>query len=283
MKSLSLKAPAKVNLCLRLVSERPDGYTDIWSIVQAVSLFDRIDIEKTDFGLSLSSNDPSLPLDESNTVAKAWAALCQVVGSELGAVIHLGKRIPVQSGLGGGSSNAATVLMGLRDIYNLDLDNATLAKIGRIIGSDVPFFFGSGSSLITGRGEIVRDIDIDRNYAFLLVKPRYGMSTARAYNIAKKGLTKDGRENIIARLRLPDSALKACRIGNDLQPVFWGDYPAAKKILDRLISNGALHAALTGSGSALFGFFDNIETAQNAEDKFNDMWCEVVTPIKLDN
>ncbi len=283
MKSLSLKAPAKVNLCLRLVGERPDGYTDIWSIVQAVSLFDRIDIEKTDSGLALSSNDPSLPLDESNTVAKVWAALCQVVGSELGAGIHLGKRIPVQSGLGGGSSDAATVLMGLRDIYNLDLDSATLAKIGGIVGSDVPFFFGSGSSLITGRGEIVRDIDVDKDYAFLLVKPLYGMSTARAYNIAKKGLTKGGRENIISRLRLPDSALKACRIGNDLQTVFFDDYPAAKRILDRLISNGALHAALTGSGSALFGFFENIETAQIALDKFNDMWCEVVTPIKLDN
>ncbi|HDR91285.1 MAG TPA: 4-(cytidine 5'-diphospho)-2-C-methyl-D-erythritol kinase, partial [candidate division Zixibacteria bacterium] len=113
MLSLTVKAPAKINLCLKLIGERSDGYTDIWSVVQTVSLFDEIDIEKKESGLSLSSNDSSIPLNESNTVAKAWAVMCQVVGTELGAKIHIGKRIPPQSGLGGGSSDAAAVLIGL--------------------------------------------------------------------------------------------------------------------------------------------------------------------------
>lgn len=281
MNELSLKAPAKINLCLRVLGERPDGFTDIWSIVQTVSLFDEIDIEKAESGLSLSSNDVTLPLDSSNTAAKAWGALCQLIGSELGVKIHIGKRIPSRSGLGGGSSDAASVLIGLRDLYDIDIENDTLAKIGAIVGSDVPLFFGTGTSLITGRGERVTDIELNKDYALLIVKPRYGMSTGRAYEIAKKGLTKGYKENIITRLQPPDSALDACKIGNDLESVFLGDYPAAEKLIDRLISNGALHAALTGSGSALFGYFDDIKSAEKAGEGF-EIWHNAVTPISLD-
>lgn len=281
MDKLKIKAPAKVNLCLKLLGERPDGYTDIWSIVQTVSLFDEIEIERTDSGLALSSNDPTIPLDESNTVAKAWAAICQVIGSELGVKIHLGKRIPSQSGLGGGSSDAAAVLAGINRLYGLGIDIGMLEKIGAAVGSDVPLFFGTGTSLITGRGEIVRDIELEGKYTLLLVKPRYGMSTARAYSIAKKGLTKGRAGNNITPLQPPMSAIEACRTGNDLQEVFLHDYPAAKRIIDKLLSRGAEYAALTGSGSAIFGFFQDYESAKTAVEGFREIWREIVSPVKI--
>ncbi len=281
MNKLKIKTPAKVNLCLKLIGERSDGFTDIWSIVQTVSLFDEIEIEKTDSGLGLSSNDPTIPLDESNTVAKSWAAMCQVVGMELGAKIHLGKKIPPQSGLGGGSSDAAAVLAGIDSLYGLGIDIAMLKKIGAAVGSDVPLFFGSGTSLITGRGEIVQDIELDKDFTLLLIKPRYGMSTARAYNIAKKGLTKGWAGNNITPLQPPMSAIEACRIGNDLQRAFFNEYPAAKSIIDKLLSRGAEHAALTGSGSAIFGLFPDSKTAMTASEGFRDIWREVVSPVNI--
>ncbi len=281
MSKLTIKAPAKINLCLKLLGERPDGFTDIWSVVQAVSLFDEIDIEKKECGLALSSNDSSIPLDGSNTVAKAWAAMCQVLGTELGAKIHIGKRIPAQSGLGGGSSDAAAVLIGLRQLYDIQIDMATLAKIGAAVGSDVPLFLGTGTSIITGRGENVRNIQLDQNYSLLIVKPHYGMSTARAYNIAKKGLTKGRTGNIIARLQPPVSAIEACRIGNDLEPVFLNEYPGAAEIKKKLRSMGAEHSALTGSGSAFYGFFSDEKSGIKAEETFDNMWCQTASPISL--
>ena len=281
MLSLTVKAPAKINLCLKLIGERSDGYTDIWSVVQTVSLFDEIDIEKKESGLSLSSNDSSIPLNESNTVAKAWAVMCQVVGTELGAKIHIGKRIPPQSGLGGGSSDAAAVLIGLCKLYDIQIDFPTLAKIGAAVGSDVPLFFGTGTSIITGRGEKVQNIGLDQNYSLFLVKPHYGMSTARAYNIAKKGLTKGRTGNIIASLQPPASAIEACRIGNDLEPVFLNEYPGAADIIEKLRSMGADYSALTGSGSGFYGFFTDEEASRKAAESFEKLWCQPVKPISL--
>jgi len=283
MLSLTVKAPAKINLCLKLIGERSDGYTDIWSVVQTVSLFDEIEIEKKESGLALSSNDSSIPLDGSNTVAKAWAAMCQVLGTELGAKIHIGKRIPAQSGLGGGSSDAAGVLKGLRELYDLQLDNSVLAKIGAAVGSDVPLFFGTGTSIITDRGENVQSIALDMDYSLLLVKPHYGMSTARAYNIVRKGLTKDRAGNIIARLQPPVSAIEACRIGNDLEPVFLNEYPGAAEIIKKLRSMGAEHSALTGSGSAFYGFFKDEQSARKASGSFENIWRQKVVPICLES
>jgi len=276
---LQLQAPAKVNLALRIIGERPDGYTEIQSVVQTVSLFDDIVIERAKSGLTLTSNDASIPLDDSNTVARAWAVLCHVTGSELGCRIHIRKRIPAQSGLGGGSSDAATTLYGLSKFFDLDIDNETLAKLGAAIGSDVPLFFSSGTSIISGRGEIVDEIHYDKSFALLIVKPPYGMHTARAYALAKNALTNRVAENILTSLNSSISALQICRAGNDLESVFLNEFPAAIEIKEKLVEAGAKYAALTGSGSAFFGFFTNKKAATVAGNKFTSLWHKPVVPV----
>ncbi len=283
MDSVRLKAPAKVNLFLDIIGERDDGYTEIYSLIQAVSLYDEIIIERAASGLSLSSNDSSVPLDNSNTVAIAWAALCHLTGAELGAKIHLAKRIPTESGLGGGSSDSASAIIGLAKIYDLKFDKNTQKAIGAAVGSDVPFFFGTGCSIVRGRGEIIEDYSAPGDYALFLVKPPYGMPTARAYSLAKKALTITDRKSNFNTLTPAMATLELCRRGNDLEEAFLSVFPEAGEIKKRLIGAGAEYAGLTGSGSAFFGLFEDMNSATRAGHKFRDMWRTAVEPVDIRN
>ncbi|RKZ30844.1 4-(cytidine 5'-diphospho)-2-C-methyl-D-erythritol kinase [bacterium] len=282
MKSVTIHTPAKVNLFLEILGERSDGFTEIRSLMQAVSLYDEVRIEKADKGLVLSASETSIPLDYNNSAAKAWGVFCRVVGSELGAKIHIGKRIPPESGLGGGSSDAAATLAGLSKVYDIKLDTETLMKIGAAVGSDVPFFFGSGTSLVEGRGEKITDIDIEMDYALLLIKPRYGMRTAEAYSLARKTLTDVEPKVKIENYDFNRRIIDLCDIGNALEPVFLSKFPESKNIKDRLLETGASYAALSGSGSAFFGLFEDINTAKTGQKQFPDLWTAVVKPVGID-
>ncbi len=281
MNSITIKAPAKINLFLEVLGERPDGYTEIRTLLQAVSLYDVITIERAPTGLTLSASDSAVPLDNSNTAARAWGVFCHAVGRELGAKIHLGKKIPIESGLGGGSSDAATVLMGLARLYDVELNRKKLEVLGAAVGSDVPFFFGTGSGLAEGRGERIIDVPLSLNYAILLVKPSYGMSSAEAYAAVRKDLTD---VNMRINLKNYDWSMepeKLCRVGNALERVFFRKYREARLIKEQLAEAGASYAALTGSGSAFFGIFDSIECARIAEAQFPKLWTSAVVPVRI--
>ena len=282
MREIELKAPAKINLFLELLGPRGDGFTEIRSLVQTVSLYDIVRIELTDGGLRLSSNNSELPLGAGNTAARAWGVFCQATGGEMGARIHLEKNIPVGSGLGGGSSDAAAVLVGLARLKGLELDRETLTTLGSAVGSDVPLFFGSGCSIISGRGEVVEDVTIPRNYGALLVKPDYGMSTEEAYSAVRKGLTVPASKVNIQTLDFSGGVETFCTRGNDLERALLALHPEAEEIEKRLISAGALCASMSGSGSAFFGIFENLEAAEAAADDFGDMWSAAVEPVEID-
>ncbi|HHS50095.1 MAG TPA: 4-(cytidine 5'-diphospho)-2-C-methyl-D-erythritol kinase [candidate division Zixibacteria bacterium] len=276
-----IKAPAKINIFLQILGDREDGFTEIISLMQAVSLYDTIRVQRAERGLELSSNEPSLPLDSSNTVAKAWAVMCAAVGKELGAKIDIGKKIPMQSGLGGGSSDAAGAMIGIAREWGLKIDRETMKQLGAAVGSDVPFFFGGGSSLVEGRGEIVTDIAVPTDYALLLVKPPFGISTKDAYRRAKNGLTVGNKKRILNYLHQLTSISKLVELGNALERPFFEAHPGAMEIKKKLLRAGAVATALSGSGSCFFGVFENIDTAEIAKGKFKEFWRETALPAKM--
>ena len=281
MDSIKIKAPAKVNLFLEVLGERPDGYAEIRTMMQAVSLYDELTVRKTDSGLSLSTDNPVISLGSSNTVAKAWGAFCSVFGKEFGIKVDIKKRIPIQAGLGGGSSDAASAIYALCRIYRINVKREILEAIGAAVGSDVPFFFGSGSSLATGRGEKILDCRLPLDYAILLVKPDYGMDTSIAYSLARKGLTYKKKKIKLINFELITKIEDICAPGNSLGAAFYAIHPEARDIPERLIRSGASCAALSGSGSSFFGIFPDVDAANTAKKGFVDMWSSVVHPVQL--
>ncbi len=263
--SLVLRAPAKINLFLQILGRREDGYHEIHSLVQAVNLFDRLTIKKSAAGISLNCTDPSIPNDDSNIVVKAARLVYQEFGWAGGVEIHLEKNIPHGAGLGGGSSDAAATIKGINRLFELGLDQSTMLQLGARLGSDVPLFFSSGSALIEGRGERVREIGLPLDYGVLLVIPGIKVSTAEAYAKVRFFLTKFSIKSLIDdEVSGVDLFAKLNRIGNDFQPLIYSTYPELSEC-DRLMQKGgARHVALTGSGSALFGLFDRPPGAELA-------------------
>ncbi|MBM3207777.1 MAG: 4-(cytidine 5'-diphospho)-2-C-methyl-D-erythritol kinase, partial [Chlamydiae bacterium] len=180
-----LSSPAKINLFFKILFKRPDGYHEIASLYQAIRLFDYLHFKKADT-FTLTSSDPALAVDQTNLITKAVFLFCKHAGVEPRLHIHLDKNIPMQAGLGGGSGNAATTLFGMNALFNTGISSDKLALWSAELGSDVPFFFSSGSSYCTGRGEILQDIDqLKLPNTVTIVKPDFGLSTQLVYSHCK--------------------------------------------------------------------------------------------------
>jgi len=234
-------APAKLNLFFRVLRKRPDGYHDIASLFQAIDLFDRL-------FFSFSSNDeitctdPTIPTDASNLVAKALAQFRTLVPVP-SLKIHIEKHIPIQAGLGGGSSNAATTLWGLNELMDRPLRLNQLIEMGASIGSDVAFFFSSGTAYCTGRGEILEPFTLPKKLTGCIAKPAYGLSTPLVY----KNTDVHELQN-----RDPEEALKAYpQFFNDLEIPSFRLEPRLKGLRDELRKSFE-EVVMTGSGTAFF-------------------------------
>lgn len=186
MERLSLLSFAKINLCLYVLGKRKDGYHQIVSVIQAIDLADKLELTKTASGIKIECDNTNLPSDRRNLAYQAASAFFNKSKIKGGVRLKLYKKIPLASGLGGGSSNAAFVLKGLNQLYQTDLSKKELSSLGAKIGSDVPFFFSEGQALVKRRGEIVQNIDIFDKYWLVLVKPNFEISTARAYEALKR-------------------------------------------------------------------------------------------------
>jgi 4-diphosphocytidyl-2-C-methyl-D-erythritol kinase len=249
---ISLNAPAKINLYLQVLGKRPDGYHEIDSLMQAIDLYDHITIEKSD-SIELECDDPSIPSDSSNLAFKA-AALLQRAAYFPGARIILKKRIPSGSGLGGGSSDAAFVLRGLSQLYNLDLSAEQKKEIAGEIGSDVPFFLSSGQAIVEGRGEKIFPVKTPLDYGVIVITPPIMSSTADTYRKLKIVLTKSPPSTLLKRGIESSSFYRLMKsFRNDLEEVVLVDIPELKNLKEILIEAGCLYSAVTGSGSAVFG------------------------------
>lgn len=264
--SITLQAPAKINLFLKVLGKRPDGYHDIYSLVQAISLYDTLTFAKTDGGIEILSNLPELANSPDNLVWRAIELLQKEVGFAKGVKVDLVKRIPIGAGLGGGSSDAAATLKGLNRLFALGLTNKELQSLSARLGSDIPFFFSHGFAIISGRGEIVEDIDLDHGYQILLVAPDFAIQTAWAYAELRFPLTKSvGRPTFNWEVSRNDFCELLRGSGNDFQELVINNHPLIFDCMKVLKEYGASYIALSGSGAAFFGLFDHIPDSEAGE------------------
>jgi len=255
---------SKVNIGLKILSQRNDGYYNIYTVFQELDFGDSITIKKADSGCILTSNVDWVPTDESNICHKAYTAL-KIKYSELGGVsIHIEKRIPVGIGLGGGSANGAAVLKGLNTIYNLELSMDELEKIGTSVGADVPFFIKGGTQLGEGIGDNLTSLTSHIKGTYLLVIPHISINTAWAYSELKNKL-KSGNilPNFTSFFSGDNSSLEIFE--NDFERIVIPAYPEIGAIKQKLLELGARFASLSGSGSTVYGIFDEDASAKEAE------------------
>jgi 4-diphosphocytidyl-2-C-methyl-D-erythritol kinase len=263
-KSFTLPSFAKINRHLRILGRRDDGFHELCTIFQTVSLFDEIIFEESD-EFFLTSDNKNISADESNLIFKAAMLLRKETGVPKGAKVHLKKRIPAPGGLGGGSSNAAVALLGLITLWNLEIEFEKLVELGASLGSDVPFFFYGGTASGTGRGtEIVPLQDLDEKY-LLIVTPDVQISTAEAF--ARAGAPYLTNETSKSILKICQNEAESLICGqsqgiNDFEKSVFDFQPEVKRVKEKLLAAGAGQALLSGSGASVFATFDKEETRQ---------------------
>ena len=257
----TLPSFAKINWTLRVIGRRADGLHELQTIFQTVMLHDEIRFALSDDEtFSFSCDAPEVPVDESNLIYRAALLLREFYKIKQGASVHLKKRIPVQGGLGGGSSNAAVALLGLARLWKLDLKVAELAKIGAHLGADVPFFLMGGTALGVGSGTELSPLpDIAQRY-LLIVTPAVKISTAEAYKALNAAALTKSSEDIILSIshavqQFADSFPQ--NLHNDFEPVIFRLQPEIERVKKALLMSGARRALLSGSGSSVFAIFDN--------------------------
>ena len=260
-----LHAAAKVNLVLEILGKRDDGYHELAMVMQAVDLSDRLRLEASD-SLELRTTDARLPADETNLALRAAIALRTAAGVERGVRITLDKRIPMAAGLGGGSTDAAAVLIGLNRLWSLRWPIPKLAEVAVGLGMDVPFFLYGGSALATGRGERLKRVD-GRGVALVLTNPGVGISTAEAYRAVTPALYSDGRRarKMAADVAAGSRAGVARGLYNALEAAVTPAHPEIQRMKAALMAAGALGAAMSGSGATVFGVARSIEHARQIQ------------------
>ena len=265
------KAYAKVNLTLAVGEKRLDGYHEVVSVMQRVSLCDTLTAEQTREGITLTCSDPALPSGEENLAHRAASLFFRETGIAGGAALTLEKRIPSQAGLGGGSSDAASALLALRKLYAPALPDTELETMAAALGSDVPFFIRGGTQLATGRGEVLSPLPPLTDGWFVIVKPTESFSTPSMYR----------RLDELPSACTPplpplQGGLPALAAG--LFNRFEAAIPAGSAVWDiktRLAAYGALASLLSGSGSAVFGLFDTETAARAAVEALRPAWPEI--------
>jgi len=255
---------SKVNIGLKVLNQRDDGYHDIYTVFQELDFGDSITIEKIDTGCTISSNVDWVPTDEANICHKAYEAI-RTKYPELGGVsIHIQKNVPVGSGLGGGSANGAAVLKGINNIYNLGLSNDKLEKIGAAIGADVPFFIRGKTQLGEGIGDKLTSLADHIEGTYLLVIPDVSISTPWAYSKLKNKLNPENNLPNFAGFIGGDYASLEI-FENDFERIVIPAYPKIGAIKQKLLELGARFASLSGSGSTVYGIFNEDASAKEAE------------------
>jgi 4-diphosphocytidyl-2-C-methyl-D-erythritol kinase len=255
-------APAKINLCLHVLGKRPDGYHDLAMLMQRITLFDRIDIRLNagpDIRVACAGGE--LPAGQENIAGRAARRLLALAGRQDGVDIEIDKRIPVAAGLGGGSSDAATVLMGLNEMLGLGLSKEQLMTEGVALGADVPFFIFEQAAWATGIGDVLREIGDMPKVWYVLVNPGLAVSTAWVYGNLRLTSRRDDLK--IPRFSRTVEDLVS-HLHNDLEQVTLTHYPVIGEIKKRLMTLGAQGALMSGSGPTVFGVFADQAAAEAA-------------------
>lgn len=282
-----LKAPAKVNLHLEIVGRRGDGFHEIVSLFQAVSLFDRVRLRslKVFDALSISCN---LPISmEENIVTAAARLFRERTGVHGGISVRLDKAIPVGAGLGGGSSDAAATLRGLNEMFDRPLNRSELGELAAALGSDVPFFLGPPTALVSGRGERVQSLPGRGDYCLVLVWPGFGVATREAYGWYDSRPEGESEPFSLSLAEVAErfggSAPADWGFFNSFQGVVESRHPVLAEIMGFLRQGGAALAGISGSGSAVFGLFAAASAARRAARRARLRYplVKVVSPLQF--
>lgn len=269
MESIQLKSRAKINLSIDVLGQRSDGYHLVEMIMQTIDLFDTIKIGVLEENIIVvKSNSNNIPLDKENIVYKAADLIKTKYNIDKGIDIYIDKNIPVAAGMAGGSSNAAAVIVGLNELFNLKLTLDELEKIGLELGADVPFCISGNACLAENIGEKLTKIDgLSKDTFIVICKPNIFVSTKEVYEkIDSKEIEKRPNNKLLIQL-LKDNDIKSLskNMYNVLEEVTKEQYPIIGEIEQTMIDNGALGAMMSGSGPTVFGLYLNYEEAEKCK------------------
>jgi 4-diphosphocytidyl-2-C-methyl-D-erythritol kinase len=260
---MKILSPAKVNLFLKILGKRIDGYHELMTLMCCIGLYDTVSLDVGNTHIAVSCNHPLVPEDESNLAYVAAYLFLKTLQKNEGVKIFIQKQIPVAAGLGGGSSNAAAVLLGLNRYYGYPFSQEDLISIGLSIGADVPFFLFQRPAIATGIGEKLEAYPGLENFSILLVSPGFSISTAEVYKKLNLGLTKC-KKKLKSFLLNHQRFDPRCHLCNDLEAVTASKYPVINTVKKALLSHGALGALMSGSGPTIFGLFSDSDGASQA-------------------
>lgn len=269
MACINLKSRAKINLSIDVLGKRNDGYHIVEMIMQTIDLYDYIEIsERDDNKINIKSNNVNIPLNEDNIVYKASNLIKGKFNINKGLDIYIQKNIPVAAGMAGGSSNAAAILVGLNEMWNLNISEQDLMDIGLKLGADVPFCINGGASLAQGIGEKLTKINCLNGTYILVCKPDIFVSTAEVYkNLDMNKVPKrPNNKFLINCLENQEIKVLAENMVNVLESVTSNNYEDINKIKNIMIEYGALGSMMSGSGPTVFGLFDEYEKAIKASE-----------------
>jgi 4-diphosphocytidyl-2-C-methyl-D-erythritol kinase len=268
--SVRLPAFAKINLCLHIVGRRPDGYHELRTIFQVIGLHDTLALERVSRpGISLETTDPALPAGQENLVWRAIEATARELRFRGGIRAHLAKRIPVGRGLGGGSSDAAAAILGMIRLTGKRLPLARAMEIAASLGADVPFFLLGGRALGVSRGDEIYPLEDARKHSVVVVSPGgIAVNTREAYGWVASELTKRSNTPSMWSFCALCWSRQIASVSNDFESPVFGRYTRLGAIRRKLLQQGAVEAALAGSGSAVFGLFRSPAQARRAAQSF---------------
>jgi 4-diphosphocytidyl-2-C-methyl-D-erythritol kinase len=276
LKILTVNSYAKINIGLKIINQRINSYHNIETVFQEVQFHDIITINKINEGYELSSNNIDFPIESSNTCVQAYLRLKKEFPGLKGVKIHVNKNIPIGSGLGGGSSNAASTIIGINNLYDIGLTKPQLENISQDIGADVPFFIEGGIQRGQGIGDKLTPLNIKLTYTILLVFPNNTVNTRWAYSQIRNKL-----EIPIKAINFADLMEKEIipfqLFENDFEKIVFSTYPEIGLIKSELLDNNAKFASLSGSGSTVFGFFNDEADAISAELLFSKSYKTIIT------
>ena len=283
IREVRLRARAKVNYALDVLGLRADGYHEVATVMQSISLVDEVGLRRAagGFGLSIEPEGMMIGPTEQNTVYLAWKLLRRLTGDELPVEVTLRKRIPAGAGLGGGSADAAAVLVGLNEMFALGLTVEELSGPGVEVGADVPFCISGGTALGEGIGEILTPLPAPQAHRLVVAKPLRSADTGRIYRAydATKAPSARSTWPVVSALRSGRLSALAAAAGNDLAPVTKNFIPEVAALEKELLVSGALGASMSGSGTVVYGIFDDEVVAGIASDALKTPFAGVFEPV----
>jgi len=275
MQSITLSSPAKINLRLNVLGRRSDGYHELLMLMERVSLSDEIELKVVEKGIMVSVDSQEVPEGESNIAFRAIKEIMAYSSRNVGIEVKIKKNIPVAAGMGGGSSNAATVIRGLNQLLKLKLPREKLMMIGAKIGADVPFFLFEAPAIASGIGDQLKKIKKIPKMSFVIINPGFPVSTEWVYKTYSiNGVPSKGADKSSSSFQEVPSIFNTKRdvvkyLHNDLEEVTAKQYPVIEEIKKMLVQNGALASRMTGSGPSVFGIFPDRPTAEKAISKMS--------------